>query len=805
MNTSGQWLRSTATLTALVLTLLCGNALAQGSAATVITITADGFPPRTAEPCPVCLAPPVKITVTRTGSFTNPLSVGLHSAGTATPGVDYPAAIDPLVIPAGKSSASFLLHALDDALPEGPEIAEISLKPGSTTAYSIGSPGRVQVVIADDEAGAPAERLDYKAPENGAAFPSGTTSIRLTAIAVSSTREIDAPVQFLANGVVLGQSNPIGFGRPPIPWLPREHEFVWNAPPDGDYVLTARTPANPGPWLEAAPIHITVGAAHVRPVISIIATSRIAEEDSAPTMRAMVLRGVFTISRTGSTAQSQNVYLLVSGTAVPGVDYTALPFAVSIPAGSASAVVHVDAIRDNFSEPLETVIAEVSNCPPEPLMPPCFDFAIDPAHQRDTVFVRDDGITRATLEITEPEKGDHFTSGGDIVINATAIDIDGAITAVDFYAGPQKIGDSQIYFIVQPPPGSPIYHTFTWTGAPAGTHTLTVRAVASSGTEIVSAPVSVTVGGNQTPHVVLTTPAAGAQFPVGSPVEITAAATDPDGYTSIAEFFANGHKLGEVTLNFLVPPPPGETQTFTFTWRDAPPGTHMLSASVRDDGGATGVSAPVTIIVAAADSLPTITVHSLDPYSVEPAAGFPLNTGSFRLRRLGSTAGDLAVNYSLTGTATNGADYSTLNGTAIFSSGQAITVVTVTPLADTLTEHRETVILQIEPQFDDGPERYHVGAHRRAILVIADRGWMSPHPAGNVCSPLGDGLFHLCFPAPATAAPGFRVEATDNFHVWETVHEAASIDDAIHFVDPETPGVNRRFYRMAEDSAAAGP
>ena len=52
--------------------------------------------------------------------------------------------------------------------------------------------------------------------------------------------------------------------------------------------------------------------------VSITATSRIAEEDSAPTMRPAVFRGAFTISRTGSTALAQPVYLVVSGTAQPG-------------------------------------------------------------------------------------------------------------------------------------------------------------------------------------------------------------------------------------------------------------------------------------------------------------------------------------------------------------------------------------------------------------------------------------------------------------------------------------------------------
>ncbi len=568
-----------------------------------------------------------------------------------------------------------------------------------------------------------------------------------------------------------------------------------------------------GQWLRRAVIFSALGltilsdtaaAQDAGTTVSITATSRIAEEDSAPTMRPAVLRGAFTISRTGSTAQSQPVYLLVSGTAQPGTDYTALSFMVSIPAGSASVVVPVEAIPDKLAEPLETVVVEISNCPPGPILPPCYDFEIDPAHQQDTVFVRDDGITRASLEITEPDNGSRFSTGGEIIISATALDIEGAITAVEFYAGDHKIGSSELYFFVQPPPGTPIYHTMTWTGAPAGTHTLTVRAAPFAGTAIVSAPVTITVGGNATPRVVLTSPASGAQIPAGTAVEITATATDPDGYTSAAEFFANGHKIGEVTLHFLIAPPPGETQTYTFVWHDAPPGTQVLSARVHDDTGGTGASAPVTIVITSGDALPTITAHPLDPFAVEPATGFPLNHGSFRLRRHGSTAGGLSVNYSMHGTATNGTDYTTLNGTATFSAGLANTVVTFSPLADTLAEGRETVILQVEPQFDDGPERYHAGLRRRAVAIIADRTWL-PHPGGEICSPLGHGLFHLCFRAPAAVAPGFRIEATADFKVWETVHEAASIDDALHFVDPDTQGKARRFYRMVEDPAAASP
>ena len=795
MKTIGSWLRTVAALAIFVST-----ASAQ---VPTVTITAHGLPPSTAEPCPVCRVAPVDLKLTRTGATTHALTVHLLTGGTATAGVDYIALPASVTIPAGKADHTFHIMALDDSLPEGPEIVEVAVR-GGTALYNTGAPDKVQAVIGDDDQGAPSERLDITGPANGATFASGVSSIRLEALAVSTTREIDVPVEFLANGVVIGQSNPIGLGRPPIPSLPREHEFSWHTPADGSYLLTARTPAAPGTWLESRPVQITIGATNAQPVVSIVATSRVAEEDSAPSFRAFRYQGIFTISRTGSTAQAQPVYLHVSGTATPGTDYAALPIMVSIPAGAASTTVTVGAIPDHLTEPLETVIAEISNCPPGDILAPCIFFEINPARQRDTVLIRDDGITTASLRINAPSTGAHFATGQPVTIDATALDISGGITRVDFYAGNTKIGTSAMFFLIAPPPGEPIFHTFTWQGAPAGTHALTARAESLSGAPVASPPVTITVGGNLAPAVLVTSPAGGAQIPSGQAVHLVVSATDADGSTSLAEFYANGHKLGEVSLHFLVAPPPGETQTFEFTWHNAPPGTHVLSARVRDDDGAWGTSPPVTIVVTAPDALPTVTAHALDPLAVEPTATTPANPASFRLRRHGSITGELSVNFSMHGTATNGTDYAALNGFATFPAGADSVTITLTPLADNLAEHRETAVFQLESQFDDGPERYHAGPHRHAIAVIADHSWVQQHPVHDVCSPLGGGHFHLCFPAAAAAAPLWRVEATDNFQQWHTVHEGASVDNALHFVDPETPGLLRRFYRMAPD-ASGGP
>jgi subtilisin-like proprotein convertase family protein len=73
------------------------------------------------------------------------------------------------------------------------------------------------------------------------------------------------------------------------------------------------------------------------------------------------------------------------------------------------------------------------------------------------------------------------------------------------------------------------------------------------------------------------------------------------------------------------------------------------------------------------------------------------NTTSLLVRRLGSLANDVTVNYTLTGTATNGLDYSTLPGSILLAAGQHDTYIPFTAINDTLVESDETAILTLLP------------------------------------------------------------------------------------------------------------
>jgi hypothetical protein len=447
---------------------------------------------------------------------------------------------------------------------------------------------------------------------------------------------------------------------------------------------------------------------------------------------------------------------------------------------------------DNLPEGIETVVARISNCPPPPLAIPCYDFGIDPAHESATVFIRDDGLTQASVAITRPTNGASFNPGAPILIEAIAIDLNSYISHVEFFDGNQRIGVSDVVFIQPPPPGTPIHHEFEWRGAASGAHTLTARALRPDGSVIVSEPVRITVGegGNLPPAVAITRPVSGTEFPPNATIEIVAETRDPDGHVHTVEFFADGRKIGERHLVFILPPPPGQTQTFTFLWREPTPGAHVLTARAIDDDGGTALSPPVEIRVATG-SLPIVTVVATDCFAVEPSFNSVLNTASFRLQRFGPTNSALTVRYTLGGAAQNGVDYEMLTGSAVIPAGHSSVSVVIRPLADNLREGMENVILQMEEQPD-----YLQGRRRRAVAAIADT-LLSIAANGTRLTRLPDRGLHVCF--GAQSGREFRVEASSDLRDWDTVFTTIAVDGALHFVEDDTATFPLRFYRIAPE------
>ena len=90
--------------------------------------------------------------------------------------------------------------------------------------------------------------------------------------------------------------------------------------------------------------------------------------------------------------------------------------------------------------------------------------------------------TPPTVSISGPQTGASYTAPGNISISATAGDVDGLITRVDFLAGTQLVGSDT---------ASPF--SATWSNVPTGMYSLTAVATDNEGATTPSAPITVTV------------------------------------------------------------------------------------------------------------------------------------------------------------------------------------------------------------------------------------------------------------------------------------------------------------------------
>ncbi|MEO8535988.1 MAG: Ig-like domain-containing protein [Betaproteobacteria bacterium] len=172
-----------------------------------------------------------------------------------------------------------------------------------------------------------------------------------------------------------------------------------------------------------------------------------------------------------------------------------------------------------------------------------------------------------TVSLTSPTAGATFGAGTAVSMTAAALDPDGTVSRVEFY----RNGTTLIATASAQP------YQAVWLNAQVGTYTLTAKAYDNRNGTAVSMPVSIAVVANAPPIVELTAPADGASHAAGTPITLSANASDADGVIGSVEFLD-----GDTVLARVSRPP------FEATWADARAGFHLISARATDDkGGAT--------------------------------------------------------------------------------------------------------------------------------------------------------------------------------------------------------------------------
>ena len=88
---------------------------------------------------------------------------------------------------------------------------------------------------------------------------------------------------------------------------------------------------------------------------------------------------------------------------------------------------------------------------------------------------------------------------------------------------------------------------------------------------------------------------------------------------------------------------------------------------------------------------PVVSIAATDTNASETG----LNVGVFRVNRTAATTNNLIVSYSVSGSATSGADFTPLSGSVTIPTGSASATIPVIPVDDFLAEPGETVILTL--------------------------------------------------------------------------------------------------------------
>ncbi len=111
-------------------------------------------------------------------------------------------------------------------------------------------------------------------------------------------------------------------------------------------------------------------------------------------------------------------------------------------------------------------------------------------------------------------------------------------------------------------------------------------------------------------------------------------------------------------------------------------------------------------------TLPAVSVDAAVPQATEHL----LSPGVITLTRTGPVDADLIVRFSVSGTATPGADYLALTGSATMVAGNSSVTIPVTPLDDSFVEPDETIIVTL-----NSGAGYTIGSPTRAtVTVVSD-------------------------------------------------------------------------------------
>ena len=655
-------------------------------------------------------------TFTRSGVTTNALTVNYTVGGTATIGIDYTGiatteTTKTVTFAAGSSTAVVIVDPTADPEIEPDETLALTLAPGN--GYVIGTTTAVIGTISNDDFNVVSLAVSpASVTEDGTSnliYTFSRTGSLTSALTVNYT--VGGTATF---GTDYSQSGGTSFSATTgtVTFAAGSATAVVTVDPTADSDIevnetVALTLASGTGYTIGTTTAVIGTITNDDPRITLAVAPGSVTEDGTTNL-------VFTFSRTGRTTNPLTVNYTVSGSATLGTDFTGISSTpatktITFAAGSATAIVTVDPTADTEVEANETVGLRLASGTGYTLGTtatvsgtitnddfPSITLAVAPAS------VTEDGIPNLVYTFTRTAATTsaltvNYSVAGTATIGTdyTGIAAAPAIKTITFAAG-----SSTAVVIVDPTADPEIEpdETLALTLAPGngyviGTTTAVIGTISNDDFNVVSLAVS--------------------------PASVTEDGTSNLIYT----FSRTGSLTSALTVNYTV----GGTATFGTDYSQS--GGTSFSATTGTVTFAAGSATAVVTVDPTADS--DIEVNETVALTLASGTGYTIGTttavigtitnddpritlavapGSvtedgttnlvFTFSRTGRTTNPLTVNYTVSGSATLGTDFTGISSTPAtktitFAAGSATAIVTVDPTADTEVEANETVGLRL--------------------------------------------------------------------------------------------------------------
>jgi hypothetical protein len=715
-------------------------------------------------------------TLSRTGSTTAALTVNFTVAGTMTAGADYVVPTGSTTFAAGSDSALISINLIGDTLAEGTETAIVTLTPGST--YSIGIAGTATGYVTDQQASAVTQVVNFASASSAVLESAGSFNIPVTLAAPAT-----APVSVLFNltgGTALGAGIDYSTISGEVSFATGESTRNISLPiindtldePDETVVLTLSLPTNArtvSPTVHTvtltdddAPVAVTVGFA-------------------SPTSTADEGAGAINIPAALSAPQTSAVtvnYNTTGGTATSGSDYTFSSGTLTFAPGETLKHLPLTLIDDVPIDAAETVLLALSSPSGASL-----------SQVNHTLTIVDNDTITLSLVATDSEASEPGTDTGTFTLSRAGPTVS-ALTVNLTRAGTATNGTDYSSIATTATLAAGSAQTLVTVTAlddttREGSETVTLTLATGSGYVIGTQSTGTVTIQDDEPVVSITTSDSladesgdTAAFTISrADASISAALTVNVSFSGTA---ASGSDYQAISTPITIPAGSASVSVLVTPINDlVPEPTETLNCTLN--AGQYSISALSSASVSITDDEPFVSVVATDNFARENG-----ETAAFTLSRTGSLANSLAAHFAITGTATNGTDYTLVTSPQTFAIGQSSLVIPISTLNDSAQENYESIILTLNSQ-----PTYTLGSSTIASATLQDDDVNNPPiiavttpTASNVALPgISVGLSILASVTDDGAGP---ITST-----WSTVSSPAS--SIVTFDSTTTPSTGVKF------------